>query len=462
MTRLVVVAVVCCFITVQGQTYVQPEQIHLSYGGDPSRMFVTWVTFDNTTQSFVDYGIKQLTNRTSGSMTKFVDGGSAKRTLYIHRVLLTNLTAAQTYIYRVGSDYGWSVIYYFTALPTVATWTPRFAVYGDMGNVNAQSLGRLQTESQMGHFDMILHVGDMAYNLDTNDANYGDQFLRQIEPIAAYVPYMTVVGNHEAAYNFSNYVNRFTMPNGVANLFYSFDIGPIHFIAFSTEFYFFVEYGWAQIATQYQWLIQDLQKANANRGKVPWIITMGHRPMYCSNADQDDCTKYESIIRGGLPYIHAYGLEDVFYKYGVDLELWAHEHSYERMWPVYNRTVYNGSSNPYVDPCAPVHIVAGAAGCQEKTDPFISDPGPWSAYRSSDYGYGRMKVINATHLYYEEVSDDKNGTVIDSFTLVRNKHAPYNPAECKHGSGHTVSMDWQAPPPQPRKNMKIHRSSIGM
>ena len=36
----------------------------------------------------------------------------------------------------------------------------------------------------------------------------------QIENIAGYVPYMTAVGNHEAAYNFSNYRNRFTMPGG--------------------------------------------------------------------------------------------------------------------------------------------------------------------------------------------------------------------------------------------------------
>jgi len=38
-------------------------------------------------------------------------------------------------------------------------------------------------------------------------------------------------------------------PSGDANLFYSFDVGPAHFIGFITEFYFFVEYGWQQVFT---------------------------------------------------------------------------------------------------------------------------------------------------------------------------------------------------------------------
>ncbi|KAF6018706.1 hypothetical protein EB796_006456 [Bugula neritina] len=37
-------------------------------------------------------------------------------------------------------------------------------------------------------------------------------FMDQIESVAAYVPYMTAVGNHERGYNFSNYRNRFSMP----------------------------------------------------------------------------------------------------------------------------------------------------------------------------------------------------------------------------------------------------------
>jgi hypothetical protein len=103
-----------------------------------------------------------------------------------------------------------------------------------------------------------------------------------------------------------------------------------------------------------------------NRAKRPWIITMAHRPMYCSNADGDDCTKQYDLVRTGLPGIQAYGLEDLFFKYGVDLNIAAHEHSYERLWPVYNQEVFNGSRqfNPYDNPGAPVHITSGSAGCQ--------------------------------------------------------------------------------------------------
>lgn len=61
-------------------------------------------------------------------------------------------------MYRCGGHLGWSSLFYFRALkPGVDGY--RFAVYGDMGNVNPQSLSRLQDEAQRGHFDMILHNG---------------------------------------------------------------------------------------------------------------------------------------------------------------------------------------------------------------------------------------------------------------------------------------------------------------
>lgn len=414
----------------QAQLSVQPEQIHLSYGDNPTQMIVTWLTGDKTNLSVVEYGTSSLNLFTKGNATLFTDGGSEQRKMYIHRVTLTGLASGKKYNYHCGSTEGWSSVYYFHAMRSGTKWTPSFAVYGDLGNENAQSLARLQRETQVGLYNAILHVGDMAYDMDADNARVGDEFMRQIETVAAYIPYMTCVGNHERAYNFSNYVNRFSMPFGdgtVNNHFYSWNIGPAHIISFSTEFYFYVEYGWLQIVNQYKWLENDLKEANKpeNRAKRPWIITMAHRPMYCTNNDTDDCTANESIIRTGIPYIRAFGLEDLFYKYGVDLELWAHEHSYERLWPIYNRTVLNGSYDaPYTNPKAPVHIITGSAGCWSKHDPFKDKAPEWSAFRSLDYGYTRMYIMNETHLFTEQVSDDQDGLVIDKMMLIKDVHGP--------------------------------------
>jgi len=45
-------------------------------------------------------------------------------------------------------------------------------------------------------------------------------------------------------------------------LCFSIDIGPVHFIMFSSEFYYFAQYGWTQIVEQYKWLEQDLIVGN--------------------------------------------------------------------------------------------------------------------------------------------------------------------------------------------------------
>lgn len=63
-----------------------------------------------------------------------------------------------------------------------------------------------------------------------------------------------------------------------------------------------------------------------------------------------------------LILITLFSLETVFYENGVDVIIQGHEHSYERLWPVYNGTVI---ARNYTNPKAPVHIISGAAGCNE-------------------------------------------------------------------------------------------------
>lgn len=412
----------------------EPEQIHLSYGAFPSQMIVTWTTLVYVNESYVEFGQNELNYHATGYVKIFSNSWVPfTRKTSIHQALLNGLIPGQKYRYRCGSPiYGWSKVFYFTAMKDGQDWSPKFAIYGDMGNENAQSLPRLEKETLLGYYDVVLHNGDFAYDMDSSDGEVGDAFMNKIQSIAAYLPYMTSPGNHEWIYNFTHYYHRFNMPNndgktfgGENNHFYSFNIGPVHVISFSTEFYYFLGYGFEQVIRQYEWLKQDLLNANKpeNREKRPWIITMGHRPMYCSNTDGDDCTKFDDRVRKGFPYIHTYGLEKMFFENGVDIEFWAHEHSYERLWPIYDFNVKNGSKEePYTNPGAPVHIVTGSAGCKEIHDGFRPSLS-FSAFRSTDYGYTRMQVFNSSHLYLEQVSDDQNGKIIDSIWLIKDKHS---------------------------------------
>ncbi|ALC48861.1 CG1637, partial [Drosophila busckii] len=421
--------------------HYQPEQVHLAFGErTASEIVVTWSTRELPTDSnnnnnnensssIVEYGLEDLKLRAYGQATKFVDGGPQQRTQYIHRVTLRDLQPNSSYVYHCGSGYGWSALYNFrTVVSATPDWSPTLAIYGDMGNENAQSLARLQQETQLGMYDAILHVGDFAYDMNTKDARVGDEFMRQIETVAAYLPYMVVPGNHEEKFNFSNYRARFSMPGGTENLFYSFDLGPVHFIGISTEVYYFLNYGLKTLVFQYEWLKQDLAAANKpeQRAQRPWIIIYGHRPMYCSNENDNDCTHSETLTRVGWPFVHMFGLEPLLYEYGVDVAIWAHEHSYERLWPIYDYNVRNGTySSPYENPRAPVHIVTGSAGCKEGREPFKGKIPEWSAFHSQDYGYTRLKAHNRTHLYFEQVSDDQQGAIIDKFWLIKSKHGSY-------------------------------------
>jgi len=407
----------------------QPRHIHLSLGETPRSLVVTWSTPNQTDSSTVFIGRKRMERKFIGTSRLFVDGGDLKREQWIHTVVLTHLKPYTNYLYRVGSDQGWSNYFFTKTVMDGTMWSPTVALFGDLGNDNAMSLPFLQNGAGTGLFDAVLHVGDFAYDMDEDNGVKGDLFMEQIEPIASVVPYMTCPGNHENKYNFSNYKARFEMPGDKNNMFYSFNLGPVHFVSVSTEFYYFLELGIDQLINQFYWLKADLEKANQPEARAarPWIVVFGHRPMYCSNNDKDDCTKYQTKTRVGLPTVGWWGLEDLLYKYGVDLAVWAHEHSYERLLPVYNLTIKSGPDpeTPYKNPNAPVHIITGSAGCREKTDNFVKNPPPWSVFRSSDYGFTLMKVANATHLHLEQMSVEPDLHSIDQIWIIKDQHTSF-------------------------------------
>lgn len=64
--------------------------------------------------------------------------------------------------YHCGGYDGWSAVFRFKTLTSGVNWSPRLAMFGDLGSKNAKSLSYLQEETVQGHFEAILHVGELA------------------------------------------------------------------------------------------------------------------------------------------------------------------------------------------------------------------------------------------------------------------------------------------------------------
>jgi hypothetical protein len=338
------------------------EQVHLALGHSVDTMAVAWATVSaQPCEAMVMYGssASALSKTNPGNSRIFTQ--DPDRSWYTHAANMTGLVPGERYWYKVGNKNGsteaWSKVFSFKAATTAKPkpGQPQLhVIFGDMGAPHAYSLcpdcgsedNCTCTNTSLGvvsetSADMILHLGDFAYNLDSDKGLMGDIFMRNIEPIAAQVPYMVSVGNHENSPEaLASYTERFRhvpsnsglikSTNGVApnNWWYSWDSGLVHYVAISTELYFGIKsVGDSNTcAKQLEWIKADLAKANANRANVPWIVVHGHRSIYCSC--DGDCDGSATTVREGSASCG--GLEELFFGMGVDFFINGHGERFGR------------------------------------------------------------------------------------------------------------------------------------
>jgi hypothetical protein len=258
--------------------------------------------------------------------------------------------------------------------------------------------------------DLVLHIGDISYAVGYS--SQWDTFMDQIEPIASYVPYMTCIGNHERDFPNSGsvwdgvdsggecgapYETRFKMPRpSLDKPWYGFDHGNIHFTIMSTE------HNFTSGSEQWNFLTNDLK--SVDRSVTPWLVMAGHRPMYVdSNFTNDQYVA--TLLRQNL--------EDAMYAAKVDLALWGHHHSYQRMCQIYQGAcVTTPDQTGYY---APYHMVIGMAGMWLSSASVPSTPPSWLSYIALEYGFTRIRTTSKT-LTLEFVADG-DGQTQDVLTI---------------------------------------------
>ncbi|XP_062109193.1 purple acid phosphatase 15-like [Humulus lupulus] len=435
----------------------EPEQISVSLSSSYHSVWISWITGEyqigedispldpNRVDSLVFYGVygKSLSKRARGYSLVYnqlypFEGLQNYTSGIIHHVRLTGLKPNTLYQYQCGDvEEGISNnLYYFKTMPESGpkSYPSRIAVVGDLGlTYNTTSTIEHLTSN---HPDLILLVGDASYanmyltngtGTDCYTCSFPDTPIhetyqprwdfwgRYMQPLISNVPIMVIEGNHdieEQAENqtFVAYSSRFAFPSeecgSSSTLYYSFNAGGVHFIMLGA----YTPYD--RTSDQYKWLEDDL--ASVDREVTPWLVASWHAPWYST---------YTSHYRGAE--CMRVSMEDILYKYGVDIVFNGHVHAYERSNRVYN---YN------LDPCGPVHITIGDGGNREKMaithadepgncpkpsetpDPFMGGfcafnftSGPaagkfcwdeqpeYSAYRESSFGHGILEVKNETH-----------------------------------------------------------------
>eukprot|EP00257_Ricinus_communis_P016035 XP_015574077.1 purple acid phosphatase 15 isoform X2 [Ricinus communis] len=469
----------------------EPEQISVSLSSTHDSVWISWITGDyqigdnikplnpSATASVVLYGrsIFPLTHQATGYSLVYnqlypFEGLKNYTSGVIHHVRLTGLKPNTTYFYQCGdpSIPAMSDIYHFRTMPASGpkSFPGKIAIVGDLGLT-------YNTTSTVDHLisnnpDLILLVGDATYaNLYLTNGTGADCYKcafpqtpihetyqprwdywgRYMQPLISRIPIMVVEGNHEIeqqAQNqtFAAYSSRFAFPSkesgSPSTFYYSFNAGGIHFVMLGA----YISYN--KSGDQYKWLERDL--ANVDREVTPWLVATWHPPWY---------NTYKAHYREAECMRVA--MEELLYKYGVDMVFNGHVHAYERSNRVYNYTL---------DPCGPVHITVGDGGNREKMaithadepgncpDPsttpdefmggfcafnFTSGPAAgkfcwdrqpdYSAYRESSFGHGILEVKNETHaLWTWHRNQDLYSSAGDQIYIVRQQErCPVKPKE---------------------------------
>ncbi|MFK7806518.1 MAG: metallophosphoesterase, partial [Saprospiraceae bacterium] len=310
------------FHSIQGQNIIRGPYLQSVY---QDHITVRWRT-DESTSSKVWYG-------TSPSSLNNVITSSSQAT--DHEVLLEDLIPDTKYYYAVGNNSGQLANgqeHYFETAPLPNSQEKiRMWLLGDMGfgNNNQRSVrDAFYDFNQNEPIDLILTVGDNAYQDGTDEEFQDGWFENMYEDQLINTPVFLTYGNHDAKSADGEdgtgvYFDIFNLPaNGECGgypsgneSYYSHNYANIHFISVNS---WDVEH--TPDSPMIQWLEDDLAD-----NEMDWTIVMIHHPFYDGQKDNLSDTRYRNTkLRENMV--------PLFDQYEVDLVLMGHSHTYQRSY----------------------------------------------------------------------------------------------------------------------------------
>jgi predicted phosphodiesterase len=274
-----------------------------------------------------------------------------------------------------------------------------FAAAGDWGcNSNTNNtVSSMQSKNP----ELVLGLGDFSYK------NTARCWLKIIDPIEEKMK--IVIGNHESEP--LSLLNRYMSHFNLTKQYYSFDYQNVHFIAMSTEL------PWDKSSAQYKFVKEDLLKTSIDPN-IGWIVVFYHDVAYTSPSVKHA----KSSLRDTY--------HPLFDRYNVDLVLQAHQHNYQRTYPLnYNS---DSPSNPketsnntdtYNDPSGQIYATVGTGGVGIEDGESIYDfkgKASFVVTQFKGYGFLNIDVIN-NGTTFDAIFYANDGTIKDQFNITKSK-----------------------------------------
>lgn len=309
-----------------------PDRIVLTFAGDPATVqAVSWRTSPSVTRAVAEIAVAgdspalHLASRAVEGTTVPLDGGNGLA--HHHRVVFSGLRPNTLYAYRVGGDGTWSEWLQFrTARSAFDPFT--FLYFGDAQNAVKSHFSRTLRQASLDRpgARLMVHAGDLVNQYGGNADDEWAEWFDAGGWIHGMIPSLPATGNHDYLFwrdeggvgirelsphwpaQFGTPGNG---PEGMRESVYFVDYQGVRFIVLNTTE---VVYDDAvdRAVIQARWL-ESVLRENPNR----WTVVVFHHPVFSVGQGRDN-----PILRE-----HWKPLLD---RYGVDLVLQGHDHTYGR------------------------------------------------------------------------------------------------------------------------------------